>query len=123
MKPLLLVVEDEPLLRLNHIDLASSAGFDTVEAGSAAEAMTILEARNDIRVLFTDIRMPGTMDGLALAHVVRDRWPPTVIVICSGNDEPDADALPKEAVFVAKPCSGPHVEELLSRIHADVLAA
>jgi len=83
MKPTLLVVEDELFLRLDLVDLATDAGFETIEAGSAAEAIAILEARTDIRAVFTDIRMPGEMDGIALAHFVRDCWPPTVIVICS----------------------------------------
>ena len=121
MKPMMLVVDDEPLLRMDLAEMARDAGFETIEAGDASEALTILESRDDIRVVFTDIRMPGAMDGLALAHVVRDRWPPTVIVICSGNSQPRQDELPSNAVFMSKPCSGPKVANLLSSIFAEVL--
>lgn len=120
MKPTLLVVEDELLLRLDLVDLATEAGFETIEAGSAAEAIAILEARSDIRAVFTDIRMPGDMDGIALAHFVRDRWPPTVIVICSANNPPNPSDLPQNTTFIAKPCTGPKIERLLSSIHAEL---
>lgn len=120
MTPTLLVVEDEILLRLDLADLAQQAGFETVEAGGAAEAIEILEARDDIRVVFTDIRMPGDMDGLALPHFVRDRWPPTIIVICSANEAPKNHELPASTQFVSKPCTGPKIEKLLNDIYADV---
>ena len=120
MKPLMLVVEDELFVRLDFVDQAQGAGFATVEASDAAEAMTILERRDDIRVVFTDIRMPGEMDGLALAHTVRDRWPPTIIVICSGNEPPSKEELPRGVTFMPKPCSGPKIEELLSAIKTEL---
>jgi len=120
MKPLLLVVEDELLVRMDLVDLAEEAGFTTLEAGSAAEAMDILEHRNDIQVLFTDIRMPGEMDGLALAHTVRERWPQTTIVICSGNEPPAADELPANVTFMPKPCNGPKIDGLLTAIKAEL---
>lgn len=120
MKPKLLAVEDELLLRMDLVDQAREAGFETVEAGSAAEAVEILRASDDIRVIFTDIRMPGDMDGLALSHYVRDRWPPTVIVICSANAPPSAADLPKDAVFVPKPWNGPKIEQLLSSIFVEL---
>jgi two-component system, response regulator PdtaR len=120
MKPILLVVEDELLVRLDFADLAQAAGFETVEASSADEAVEILQSRDDIKVMFTDIRMPGSMDGMALAHYVRDRWPPTIIVICSGNKPPDAETLPREARFVSKPCTGDRTEKLLENIKAQL---
>lgn len=116
MKPTLLVVEDEILLRLDFAELAQAAGFETVEASTADEAIEILSVRDDVKVVFTDIRMPGTMDGIGLAHHVRDRWPPTIIVICSGNEPPPAESLPSKVRFVSKPFSGPHAEELLETI-------
>ena len=116
MKPKMLVVEDELFVRMDFVDQAQAAGFETVEAGSAAEAVSILEQRDDIGVVFTDIRMPGDMDGLALAHMVRDRWPPTIIVICSGNEPPSEGALPNGVTFMPKPCSGPEIDELLLAI-------
>lgn len=119
-KPTLLVVEDEALLRLDLVDQAQRAGFAVLEAGSAPEALAILEARHDIRVVFTDIRMPGDFDGLHLARMVRDRWPPTVIVICSANEPPPPKELPPNALFVAKPLNGNHLAELLSSIMSEL---
>lgn len=80
-----LVVEDETLLRLDLGLHLGEHGYDVLEAGSAMEAIEILEKDRSIRVVFTDIRMPGDMDGIALAKCVRERWPPTIIVICSAN--------------------------------------
>ena len=74
--PLVLIVEDEFLVRLTAVFLLEEAGFGALEAGSADEAIALLEARKDIRVVFTDINMPGSMDGLRLAHAIRHRWPP-----------------------------------------------
>lgn len=116
-KPILLAVEDELLLRMDLVEQAQEAGFETLEAGSAAEAILILQNRDDVRVVFTDIRMPGDMDGVALSHYVRDRWPPTIIVICSANAEPSPVELPTNTVFVAKPCTGPKIERLLASIY------
>src|ERR1700683_5360591 len=84
--PAILIVEDEALVRLYAVDTVTAAGFDVVEAASADEAIRILESRSDIRVVFTDIQMPGLMDGLKLAQAVRDRWPPIKIIVTSGRD-------------------------------------
>lgn len=116
MKPTMLVVDDEMVIRMDLVEIAREAGFETVEADGAPQALAILESRDDIRVVFTDIRMGGDMNGLELAHLVRDRWPPTVIVICSGNVRPRDDELPDNVVFLSKPCTGPKVVELMSRI-------
>ena len=74
--PVVLIVEDEFLLRMDAVDMIAAAGFEAVEAANADEAIKILEARRDITVVFTDIQMPGSMDGLKLARAVRGRWPP-----------------------------------------------
>ena len=79
-RPVVLVVEDEFLLRMNAVDMIGAAGFEAVEAANADEAIEILESRRDITVVFTDIQMPGSMDGLKLAQTVRGRWPPVKIV-------------------------------------------
>ena len=79
-RPVVLIVEDELLLRINAADMISAAGFEVVEATNADDAIEILESRRDITVVFTDIQMPGSMDGLKLAHAVRGRWPPIKIV-------------------------------------------
>lgn len=101
--PVLLVVEDEPLLRMMAVDLAEDAGFEVVEAANADDAAAILEARFDIRVVFTDIDMPGSLCGMRLAACIRDRWPPIDIILTSGQARPDPAALPARAVFFAKP--------------------
>jgi two-component system, response regulator PdtaR len=101
--PLVLVVEDEFLARLNAVSLLGEAGFATLEAGSADEAIALLEARKDIRVVFTDINMPGSMDGLRLAHAVRHRWPPVELVLTSGHMPLGKDDMPERGLFLPKP--------------------
>ena len=101
--PAILIVEDEPLVRLCAVDTVAAAGFDVIEAASADEAIRILERRSDIRVVFTDIHMPGSMDGLKLAHAVRNRWPPIKIMVTSGRELITEDDLPEGGRFFAKP--------------------
>ncbi|MGV9010037.1 HWE histidine kinase domain-containing protein [Brevundimonas sp.] len=98
-----LVVEDELMLRMRAVDIVQDAGFDSVEAINADEAIEILESRADISCLFTDIQMPGTMDGLKLAHLVHARWPHIKIVLVSGQIAvTEADA-PEDSRFFPKP--------------------
>lgn len=98
-----LVVEDEMVLRMRAVDIVEDAGFTAVEAVSADEALAILEARSDISLLFSDIQMPGTMDGLKLAHAVHDRWPGIKIILVSGQVKlTDADK-PTDSRFFGKP--------------------
>ena len=98
-----LVVEDDAILRLHTIDIVEEAGFTAIEAGNADEAIAILESRSDIHLLFTDVDMPGSMDGVKLAHAVRNRWPPIKIVVVSGHLHLEPDALPPESRFFGKP--------------------
>jgi DNA-binding NtrC family response regulator len=98
-----LVVEDEPILRLHAIDIVEEAGFTAIEAKNADEAIAILESRSDITLLFTDIHMPGSMDGVKLAHAVRNRWPPVKIVVVSGHTQVDQVELPTGSRFFSKP--------------------
>src|ERR1700693_1465513 len=100
-----LVVEDEFLIRVNAAEMIEEAGFEVVEASNADEAVAILEARLDIAVVFTDIQMPGTMDGLELARAVRDRWPPIHIVATSGLVDVREGDLPNGGLFLPKPYS------------------
>jgi CheY-like chemotaxis protein len=102
-RPVVLIVEDECVLRMNAAETIGDAGFDVVEAGDADEAIAILEARPDIHVVFTDIQMPGAMDGLKLARFVRGRWPPIKIVATSGNFAVRDGDLPEGGVFLPKP--------------------
>lgn len=111
--PVVLIVEDEPLLRLYATDIAESLGFEVVEAQDALEASRILAARNDISVVFTDVNLPGSMDGLALAAMVRDRWPPIELIVTSGVVRAEAARLPDRGVFIAKPYSIDHLENAL----------
>jgi CheY-like chemotaxis protein len=98
-----LVVEDEMMLRMRAVDMVEDAGFTPVEAVDADEAIAILESRSDIALLFTDIQMPGSMDGLKLAHAVRERWPPIEIILVSGQLKPASIDIPANSRFFGKP--------------------
>ena len=100
-----LIVEDDFLIRMDAIDMIRSGGFDVVEAKDADEAIEILEHRLDITVVFTDVHMPGSMDGLKLAAAIRGRWPPIKIVATSGKAKLSADDLPAGSRFLTKPYS------------------
>jgi CheY-like chemotaxis protein len=80
-RAVVLAVEDEPMVLMMAIDVITEAGFEALRAGNADEAIALLESRDDIRIIFTDINMPGSMDGLRLAHAVRGRWPPIEIIV------------------------------------------
>jgi CheY-like chemotaxis protein len=101
--PVVLVVEDEMLLRMRAVDMVEDAGYTSVEAVDADEAVTILEARSDIALLFTDIQMPGSMDGLRLAHAVHERWPPIKIILVSGALKLANSDIPADSRFFGKP--------------------
>jgi DNA-binding NtrC family response regulator len=98
-----LVVEDEPPVRMVAVELLQEAGLEVCEAGRADEAIPVLEAPNEIRVLFTDVRMPGSMNGYALAHYVHGRWPGVKIIVTSGHTRVREDSMPTGAVFMPKP--------------------
>ena len=102
-RPVVLIVEDDFLLRMDAVDTVKAAGFEPVEAGDADEAIAILESDLNIHVVFTDVQMPGTMDGLKLARFVRDRWPPIKIVATSGRVRLGEDDLPEGGRFLPKP--------------------
>ncbi|MDO3441376.1 response regulator [Agrobacterium sp. V1] len=99
----ILVVEDEPLLRMAAVDMFEEEGFEVIEARDAIEAIEILEQRTDISVVFTDVDMPRGMDGMKLAAIVRDRWPPLHIIITSGHMTPSEESLPAGSKFFSKP--------------------
>jgi CheY-like chemotaxis protein len=101
--PAILIVEDEPLVRLGAVKIIEDAGFEVIEAANADEAIRILECRSDVRVVFTDVHMPGAMDGLKLAHAVRNRWPPIKIIVTSGRELITQHDLPQGGRFFAKP--------------------
>jgi CheY-like chemotaxis protein len=102
-RPVVLIVEDDPLLRLTAVDMVEDAGFEAIEAADATQAVAILEKRLDIRVVFTDIDMPRGIDGMKLAALVRDRWPPIEIILTSGYFAPKPADLPARCLFFSKP--------------------
>jgi CheY-like chemotaxis protein len=112
-RAVVLIVEDELVIRLNAVEMIEEAGFEVVEAASADEAIAILESRLDITVVFTDIQMPGSMDGLKLAAAVRDRWPPIMIVATSGRVKLGPGDLPKGSRFLQKPYSPAEITKTL----------
>ena len=101
--PKVLVVEDEMMLRMRAVDIVEDAGFTPIEAVNADEALAILESRSDIELLFTDIQMPGSMDGLRLAHAVHERWPSIKIILVSGKLTPTEAEKPIHSRFFGKP--------------------
>src|ERR1700685_3311575 len=98
-----LVVEDEMVLRMRAVDIVEDAGFTAVQAVNADEALSILQSRSDISLLFSDIQMPGSMDGLKLAHAVHDRWPSIKIVLVSGKATLSDTDKPTNSRFFGKP--------------------
>ena len=108
-KTVILVVEDEALIRMSAVHMLEDAGFATVAAHNADDAMKILELRSDIRVVFTDINMPGTLDGMRLARWVRGRWPPIHLILTSGLTCPIGEDFPANGRFIRKPYSPEHV--------------
>jgi CheY-like chemotaxis protein len=112
-RPVVLVVEDEFLVRAVAVGLVEDAGYEAVEATNADQAIAILETRDDIRIVFTDVNMPGSMDGLRLAAAVRDRWPPIEFIVASGRQPIDVDDLPERSLFLMKPYSHFQVAQAL----------
>ena len=115
--PNVLVVEDEMILRMRAVNLVEDAGFCPVEAVNADQAMSILESRSDISLLFTDIQMPGSMDGLKLAHAVHERWPSIKIILVSGQMKPSDAERPADSRFFGKPLG---VEQMITELQAMV---
>jgi CheY-like chemotaxis protein len=115
-RPLVLVVEDEILMRWTVAEALQEAGFDVVEAGSAIEAISILEKRVDIHTVFTDIQMPGSIDGLKLAHLISFRWPPIRIIATSGQLKLRDDDLPEGGRYLQKPYPMADLTDLLGEM-------
>jgi CheY-like chemotaxis protein len=115
-RAVILIVEDELLIRMNAVEMIEEAGYDVIEATNADEAIAILEARLDIRVVFTDIQMPGAMDGLKLAAAVRHRWPPIKIVATSGHHAIRDGELPVGSAFLQKPYNAATLGRVLNEM-------
>jgi two-component system, response regulator PdtaR len=117
-RPVVLVVEDEVLVRMQAVEMIGEAGFEVIEAHNADEAIRLLEMRRDIRIVFTDIEMPGSMDGLRLAHAIRDRWPPIELIVTSGKYQFSSDEIPARGHFVPKPYSFDVLADTLRKLAA-----
>ena len=115
--PNVLIVEDEMMLRMRAVDIVEDAGFHSVEAVNADEAISILESRSDISLLFTDIQMPGSMDGLKLAHAVHNRWPDIKIILVSGQVKPSEAERPVDSRFFGKPLG---MQQMITELQAMV---
>ena len=113
---IVLIVEDEPLQRMDMVDMAERAGFEVLEAINADHAVALLEKRTDIRLVITDIDMPGAMDGMKLAAAVRKRWPPIEIIIVTAGTMPTQQDLPERAIVMSKPLNYERVIEAMNRL-------
>lgn len=99
----ILIVEDEAIVRFELIDLFEEEGYRVFAAADADEAIAILDKHGEVRVVLTDVEMPGTMDGLKLAQYIRRRFPPTLLLIASGHHGITPDEIPEHSAFFAKP--------------------
>ena len=115
-RPIILVVEDEWLVRMNAVSVLEDGGYDVIEAADAEQALTQLESRPDVDMLFTDINMPGDMDGCALARAVIARRPGMRLLITSGRGMPDDGACPPDSAFVPKPYTAERLLRTLDRV-------
>ena len=116
-----LVVEDDPILLMEAMELVEDAGLTAYGARNAEAAIGLLERHIDIRILFSDVEMPGSMDGLKLAQAVRDRWPPVTIIMTSGRAKVTADDMPENGMFFAKPYPPTEIIQTLNRIAGEIL--
>jgi two-component system, response regulator PdtaR len=102
-KQVVLIVEDEALIRMHAADMICDLGFEVIEAADADQAISLLESNPNVSVVFTDIQMPGSMDGLRLVAAIRKRWPPVALLVTSGQLRPKDNELPENAHFLPKP--------------------
>jgi CheY-like chemotaxis protein len=116
VKPLVLIVEDEALVRLVAASMLQDAGFDTLEADTAEDALQVLEEHEDVCVLFSDVQLPGAMDGLGLARTVHDRWPGIGLLLTSGGVTLGRSQIPDDGSFLPKPYDGPQVVEAVRKL-------
>lgn len=115
-RPAVLVVEDESLVRMYAADVLEEAGYEVIEAGNADQALVQLEARPDIEVIFTDINMPGEMNGFDLVREVHQRRPGIPVILTSGRMRPERTVIPEIRAFVPKPYTAERLTGLLSRV-------
>jgi two-component system, response regulator PdtaR len=111
-----LVVEDSAIIRMGAVDLALSAGYEALQACDAEEAIRILESRDDVDLVFTDVQMPGTMDGIKLSHYIRERWPPVRLIVASGATILEESSLPVGSRFFSKPYNDHTITDAMARL-------
>lgn len=114
--PVVLIVEDEPLVRMTNLDILHEAGFRVVDANDADEAFEILRRRGDVRAVLTDVDMPGSMNGFEFARLVSQGWPEVGVLVISGKTRPGARDLPDGASFLPKPYDGARLVQELRRL-------
>jgi DNA-binding NtrC family response regulator len=120
-KPVVLVVEDEPIIRMETVQMVKDAGYAVLDAANTDDAMTILERRSDIRAVFTEIRVPGHRNGMDLGRTIAERWPLVRLVMTSGV--PKADNFPADWRYIPKPYDGVQLAAALRALFAPRLAA
>lgn len=111
-----LVVEDSTIIRMGAVDLVLSAGYEALEVRDADEAIRILESRSDIDLVFTDVKMPGTMDGIKLSHYIRERWPPVKLIVASGAAILEESSLPAGSRYFSKPYDDHTIADAMARL-------
>lgn len=122
-KAVVLVVEDSTLIRMGAVDLVVNAGYEALEATNADEAIQILKSRSDIDLVFTDVQMPGTLDGVKLSHYIRDRWPPVKLIVASGKEIVEESSLPMGSKFFSKPYNDHAIADAMARLLASEIGA
>jgi CheY-like chemotaxis protein len=120
-KAVVLIVEDSPIIRMGAVDLVLSAGYEALEACDAGEAIRILESRDDVDLVFTDVQMPGTMDGIKLSHYIRDRWLPVKLIVASGAAILEETGLPVGSRFFSKPYDHQAITDVMASMLSDDL--
>lgn len=110
-----LIVEDEVFVRMIAADQLSEDGFCILEAANAEEALGLLERHGEVAVLFTDINMPGAVDGLQLADIVASIRPEVKVVVTSGREWIDNSRLPDHGIYLPKPYSPARLSEVVRR--------
>jgi CheY-like chemotaxis protein len=119
-RALVLVVEDEAIIRMNIVHVAEDLGYQVLEAFNADEALAILESHDEIRIVFTDVGMPGSMDGLKLARAISGRWPPIQLIVTSGRDISRDPEFPVHGWFIGKPYKNGQIAAALRQaLHAE----
>jgi CheY-like chemotaxis protein len=117
-QPVVLLVEDEPLVRTLQVDILRDAGFWVVEAQDADEAFETLKRRGDVRLVLTDVDMPGSLDGFEFARLVAQGWPEVGVLVISGKAAPQEGDMPANAIFMAKPIRPAALVEQIEQIMA-----